>query len=78
MNDTKPFTITMIQNPRVLISFRVQCRKTLKKNCCNTVSENIIGAPKMRNYNGAIQLIIFPILLLVKLLLLIFFASFMV
>ena len=44
------------------------------------VSENIIGAPKMRNNNGTILISIldFSLLLLVKLSLLIYFALFMV
>ena len=52
----------------------------------NTVGENIIGAPKLRNNYGAIQLLIFheiaifdfSLLLLVKVSLLILFASILV
>ena len=36
----------------------------LEERGTNTVGENIIGAPKMRNNSGAIKLFIFPILLL--------------
>ena len=42
-----------------------------------TADENIVGAPKMRNNYGAFQLFFF-LLLLEKLSLLIFFASFLV
>ena len=41
-------------------------------NILSTVHENIIGAPKMRNYYGAIQSLIF-LLLVVELSLLLFF-----